>query len=359
MTCRPGRCSSGGSLRRLLAVIALIVPLTVFALRVSATTGDSAGAGPQGWVDDLSPIAACDWTPRSRRPSPRARRLWRDAGGDRAPGRDDAERGRRLASSTTKPSTIATLKPFDESGIWDPGMDPFPPSRAEAVRIARERGEGLGEKVLPAGAPAPAAAGRRQVLLQPGRQRHRNAAARPVVGEPHARDQAAARGEADAVLARPLRDRREQGPRLPDDAPAERDVPRAAPSGSLRDLLVGILEGSGDARLSRQRREHQDAPQRELRPRAARAVHDGRRQLHRARRARSRARVHRLDQRRPGVQVRRRRSTTSARRRSSAGPDTFNGEDIIDIILAAAGHGRVRGREALPVLRARGDRRRR
>ena len=44
------------------------------------------------------------------------------------------------------------LKPFDESGIWDPGMDPFPPSRAEAVRIARERGEGLGEKVLPEGA---------------------------------------------------------------------------------------------------------------------------------------------------------------------------------------------------------------
>ena len=62
-------------------------------------------------------------------------------------------------------------------------------------------------------------------------------------------------------------------------------------------------------------------PERELRPRAARAVHDGRRQLHRARRARGRARVHRLDQRRPGVQVRRRRSTTSARRRSSAGRD--------------------------------------
>ena len=40
-------------------------------------------------------------------------------------------------------------------------------------------------------------------------------------------DQAAARREADALLARALRDRREQGARLPDDAPAERDVPRA------------------------------------------------------------------------------------------------------------------------------------
>src|SRR5687767_14975597 len=43
------------------------------------------------------------------------------------------------------------LRPFDESGIWDPGMDPFPPSRAEAVRIAYERGEALGIKVLPPG----------------------------------------------------------------------------------------------------------------------------------------------------------------------------------------------------------------
>src|SRR6185503_21262377 len=41
----------------------------------------------------------------------------------------------------------SALKPFDHSGIWDAGMDPFPPSRAEAVRLARQRGEGLGEKV--------------------------------------------------------------------------------------------------------------------------------------------------------------------------------------------------------------------
>ena len=49
-------------------------------------------------------------------------------------------------------SLKSELKPFDESGIWDPGMDPFPPSRAEAVRLARQHGEGLGEKVRPVGA---------------------------------------------------------------------------------------------------------------------------------------------------------------------------------------------------------------
>jgi hypothetical protein len=44
------------------------------------------------------------------------------------------------------------LPAFDSSGIWDPGMDRLPPSRAEAVRIGRQRGEALGGKVLPAGA---------------------------------------------------------------------------------------------------------------------------------------------------------------------------------------------------------------
>ena len=44
-----------------------------------------------------------------------------------------------------------TLEPFDASPIWDPGMDPFPKSRAEAVRIGRERGESMGVQVLPEG----------------------------------------------------------------------------------------------------------------------------------------------------------------------------------------------------------------
>ena len=45
----------------------------------------------------------------------------------------------------------SALAEFEESGLWDPGMDPFPPSRAEAVRIAREHGRALGEEVLPQG----------------------------------------------------------------------------------------------------------------------------------------------------------------------------------------------------------------
>jgi len=47
------------------------------------------------------------------------------------------------------------LAPFDESGIWDPGMDPFPPSRAAAVRLARRHGRALGVDVLPEGSSRP------------------------------------------------------------------------------------------------------------------------------------------------------------------------------------------------------------
>lgn len=106
---------------------------------------------PDAWTDDLSPIAASEWT------YARAAHLLERAGLGATP--DEIA---RVAAMTPRQAVDwlvdyenidnGALVPFDESGIWDPGMDPFPPSRAEAVRLARERGEGLGEKVLPAGA---------------------------------------------------------------------------------------------------------------------------------------------------------------------------------------------------------------
>ena len=106
---------------------------------------------PAAWTDDLSPIAAGDWT------YARAAHLLERAGFGATP--DEIA---RVAAMTPQQAVDwlvdyettdnGALVPFDESGIWDPGMDPFPPSRAEAVRLARQRGEGLGEKVLPEGA---------------------------------------------------------------------------------------------------------------------------------------------------------------------------------------------------------------
>ena len=40
---------------------------------------------------------------------------------------------------------------FEESGVFDPSLDPFPKSRIDAVRIARANGEAMGVRVKPGG----------------------------------------------------------------------------------------------------------------------------------------------------------------------------------------------------------------
>jgi uncharacterized protein (DUF1800 family) len=104
------------------------------------------------WVDNLSPITAADWNVE------RAAHLLERAGFGGTPN-DIA----RLAAMTPQQAVASLVEyervdnsralPFDESGVWDPGMDPFPPSRADAVRQARERGEALGIKALPEASP--------------------------------------------------------------------------------------------------------------------------------------------------------------------------------------------------------------
>ena len=154
MTCRLFRRLQPRSLSPCLAIATIIVFALAAPARivpaVAAGQTSPVTAGSAGWADDLSPIAASDWS------YDRAAHLIERAGFGATP-----QEVRRLAGMTPREvvdelvdyeSTKSDLKPFDESVIWDPGMDPFPPSRAEAVRIARERGAGLGEKVLPEGA---------------------------------------------------------------------------------------------------------------------------------------------------------------------------------------------------------------
>jgi uncharacterized protein (DUF1800 family) len=110
----------------------------------------ASGPGPRAWADDLSAITKADWD------YDKAAHLIERAGFGATPEEID-----RLAALTPAQAVSqlvnyesienSALSGFDESGIWDRGMDPFPPSRAEAVRLARERGEGLGEKMLPPG----------------------------------------------------------------------------------------------------------------------------------------------------------------------------------------------------------------
>src|SRR5215471_8566858 len=126
--------------------------LAVWIVAGSATLGAALGAAPSSspWVDNLSPIAPTDWN------ADRAAHLLERAGFGGTP-----EDIARLAALTPQQAvdslvdyervTDSAAQPFEESGIWDRGMDPFPPSRADAVRQARDRGEALGVKALPEG----------------------------------------------------------------------------------------------------------------------------------------------------------------------------------------------------------------
>ncbi len=112
---------------------------------------DSAG---HAWIGDLAPLAEADFGYEQ------AAHLLERAGFGGTP----AEIGELV--SLGPGAAVArlvdyeaidgsALQPFDESGIWDVGMDPFPPSRAEAVRIGRRDGRALGVDVLPQGSSRP------------------------------------------------------------------------------------------------------------------------------------------------------------------------------------------------------------
>ncbi|HJN46790.1 MAG: hypothetical protein CL477_06735 [Acidobacteria bacterium] len=122
----------------------------VLLLAVVAVAAVAAGPGPAGWVDDLTPITAADWD------YDKAAHLIERAGFGATP-----EEIERLAAMTPEAAVNelvdftaidnAATRAFDPSPIWDPGMDPFPKSRADAVRIARETGSSMGVAMLPEG----------------------------------------------------------------------------------------------------------------------------------------------------------------------------------------------------------------
>ena len=127
---------------------ALLVALGAAVVTVTATRG--AGSGPSGWVNDLTPITAADWD------YDKAAHLIERAGFGATPVEIE-----RLAAMTPEAAVDqlvnfhsidnSTTPAFDASPIWDPGMDPFPKSRADAVRIARETGSSMGVAMLPVG----------------------------------------------------------------------------------------------------------------------------------------------------------------------------------------------------------------
>lgn len=113
-------------------------------------TGSAQQSGFVAWQDDLTPIAGTDWNYDS------AAHLLERAGFGGTP--DDIA---ALASMTPDAAVRSLvyfdhnanphLQPFDHSGIHDPGLEPFPPSRPAVTELARETGEALGVTVKPEG----------------------------------------------------------------------------------------------------------------------------------------------------------------------------------------------------------------
>src|SRR5437867_13455866 len=139
---------SRNMLRKLCFLVALlwaVAAITVFPALAGAQT-----AGPVAWQNDLAPIASADWNYGF------AAHLLERAGFGGTPEEIEAlakmTPAQAIARLVRFEGTDAShLPPFDHSGIHDPGLEPFPPSRPAVTDTAKEKGEALGIKVKPAG----------------------------------------------------------------------------------------------------------------------------------------------------------------------------------------------------------------
>ena len=135
--------------KTLLVVVALTVQAAGGALAMDGNPIGN-GAGPSGWVGDLSPIGPKDWG------YGRAAHLLERAGFGGTP--DQVRDLARLTPAEAVRRIVyyqdidnSHLPSFIHSGVYDPGLEHFPPSRPAATKLAKETGEAMGIKVKPAG----------------------------------------------------------------------------------------------------------------------------------------------------------------------------------------------------------------
>lgn len=120
------------------------------AMAVSPALAVAQTAGPAKWQNDLTPIAASDWNYDF------AAHLLERAGFGGTPEEIEALAKMTPAQAVGhlvhfKDTDSSRLPPFDESGIHDPGLEPFPPSRPAVTEMAKKNGEALGIRVKPTG----------------------------------------------------------------------------------------------------------------------------------------------------------------------------------------------------------------
>ena len=119
-------------------------------MAVHAPSAFAQAAGPAAWQNDLRPIAAGDWN------NDFAAHLLGRAGFGGTP--DEIQALAKLTPAQAVARLVrfegtdaSHLPPFDHSGIHDPGLEPFPPSRPAVTDEAKKKGEALGIKVKPEG----------------------------------------------------------------------------------------------------------------------------------------------------------------------------------------------------------------
>jgi hypothetical protein len=122
---------------------------TAIVAPINASAAEAVIAAPE-WVQDLTPITGQEWNYE------RAAHLLERAGFGATP-----EQIREFAMLTPRQAverlvdyrshTDDSLPPFEHSGVHDPGLEPFPPSRPATTRLAKKTGEALGVKVKPSG----------------------------------------------------------------------------------------------------------------------------------------------------------------------------------------------------------------
>ena len=119
--------------------VAPVAVLFYLGLSVSALAADPCSGGA-AWANDLTPIAASDWN------AARATHLIERAGFGETPQGIATLAGKTpqdIVSDLTVPGNVdnSNAKPFDESDVWEDGLDPFPPSRPATTDLAKEKGE--------------------------------------------------------------------------------------------------------------------------------------------------------------------------------------------------------------------------
>lgn len=135
---------------RMISVAGMLAVMPPLMANADAKDGALLGPGPDNWHEDMTPISASDWS------FDRAAHLLERAGFGGTP--EDVERFAAMTPEQAVDYLVnyeevdnSHLKPFDPSGIHDPGLVDFPPSRPATTKLAKETGEALGVKVKPAG----------------------------------------------------------------------------------------------------------------------------------------------------------------------------------------------------------------